>query len=153
NQFDLVNRLWNDAIVQFNALRQQSLLTPFGIDKADYADLVAALVALTSLVLGVFAWWVLRSPRTGADGLDAAYARLCGKLARAGAERGASEGPHTLTLRVTARWPENRDLHALLARYVSLRYACAFPPIEAVRDFARSVASLRVRVPARPSRA
>ena len=102
NQFDLVNRVWNEAIVQFNALRQQNLLTPFGIDKADYGNLMTALIGLSSLLLGLFAWWTLRTARGPSDPLDAAYLKLCGKLAGAGAARAPAEGPVAFARRLDA---------------------------------------------------
>jgi protein-glutamine gamma-glutamyltransferase len=155
NQFDLVNRVWNDAVVQFNTLRQQSLLAPFGIDKADYADLVAVLIGLSTLLLAVFAWWTLRSPSIASDPLDAAYARLCGKLARAGATRAPAEGPQSFAQRIAAtqqtndviRNPalvQNPAIQDLFTQYVSLRYACALPLAAAVRIFGRRVDALRV---------
>ena len=148
NQFDLVNRVWNDAIVQFNALRQQSLLTPFGIDKADYGNLMAVLIGTSSLLLGLFAWWTLRAPRGPADPLDAAYVRLCAKLARAGTARTPAEGPQAYAQRLSAAGLRSTPLHALIGAYVELRYACAAPAPEAVRRFARGVAALRVHAAA-----
>jgi protein-glutamine gamma-glutamyltransferase len=150
NQFDLVNRIWNDAIVQFNALRQQSLLTPFGIDKAEYADLVAALIGLSTLMLAAFAWWTMRLPSVPADPLDAAYNSLCRKLARAGIARAPAEGPLSFAGRVAAAQGTNvavqnlRDVQDLFARYVGLRYASALPLTADVRTFRRHVGALRV---------
>jgi hypothetical protein len=144
NQLDLVNRVWNDVIVQFNALRQQSLLTPFGIDKAEYADLVAILIGSSTLLLGLFAWWTLRSPRRTGDALDEAYAQLCRKLARAGATRAPAEGPLSFAQRLGFTKLNNPAITALLEQYVCLRYACALPSITLVRDFTRRVAALRV---------
>ena len=152
NHLDLVNRAWNDVVVQFNALRQQSLLTPFGIAHADYMDLMWTLIGVSSLLLALFAWWVLRAPPVAGDPLDAAYARLCRKLARAGAPFTPAEGPQTLAARAAAAWPGNRMLQPLFASYVGLRYACALPSAEAVRRFARAVGALRIQAPVRMAR-
>ena len=144
NQFDLVNRFWNEAIVQFNALRQKSMLTPFGIPQADYPQLLLALVLVSGVLLGLFAGWVLRAPKPRGDALDFAYARLCRKLARAGAQPHAAEGPQTLARRVAARWPTDREATRLLALYMRLRYACAAATPEQARNFARGVSALRL---------
>ncbi|MBS0557442.1 MAG: DUF3488 domain-containing transglutaminase family protein [Proteobacteria bacterium] len=144
NQLDLVNRFWNDAVIQFNALRQQSLLTPFGIVRADYPQLMLAMLVAGSLLLGFFAWWVMRAPRRAGDALDAAYARLCRKLARAGTVRDPADGPVTLAARVAARWPARGDAQDLITQYVSLRYACALPAPERIQTFTRAVAALRL---------
>ncbi len=146
NRMDLVNRFWNDAIVQFNALRQQSLLTPFGVDKAEYPQLMLAMLALGSVLLGLFAWWAMRAPKPAGDALDAAYARLCRKLARAGAARDRAEGPLTLAMRVAATWPAQHGLQDLFAQYVGLRYAHALPDPERIQNFTRAVARLRLPV-------
>ncbi len=142
NQIDLVNRGWNSAFVQFNALRQQNLLTPLGIEKADYMQLTWVLVGSSSLLLLAAAFWVMRAPRRVADPLDAAYAALCAKLARAGVLRARAEGPVDFAARVPE--PAVRDL---LSRYVALRYASAMPAADAVATFAR--AARRWRPPSR----
>lgn len=139
NQFDLVNRGWNDLIVQFNALRQRNLLSPFGIDKAEYYDLVSALIGSCCLLLGLWAWWVLRAPRSQIDALDRAYLKLCSKLQRGGLTRDAAEGPMHFGARVAAS--AFAQTSSLIAQYVNLRYACAFPSEAAVRQFDRAVRS------------
>jgi transglutaminase-like putative cysteine protease len=143
NRFDLINRFWNSAVVQFNVLRQQGLLTPFGIDKAQYSDLMAVLIGLGTLLLALFTWWVLRAPRATGDALDVAYARLCAKLARAGVPRAPTEGPLALAARVAALWPA-QELASLIADYAGLRYAQRQPPPPRVLAFARAVAALRL---------
>lgn len=144
NQFDLVNRVWNEAIVQFSALRQQSMLTPFGVDKADYGSLMAVLIGTSGLLLIAFAWWVMRAPRARDDALDVAYGKLRAKLDRAGAASTPAEGPLTLAERARARWPGDGNLAFAFANYIRLRYGCRLPDESDVRDFARSVASLRL---------
>jgi transglutaminase-like putative cysteine protease len=148
NQLDLVNRVWNNAVVQFNALRQQQLLTPFGIDKAEYTQLMTVLIATSSLLLGLFAWWTLRAPRHSGDPLDTAYLQLCRKLARAGAARAPAEGPLAYAERLGASALRSSELETLLRDYASLRYACEFPPARAVRAFAHGVAALRIHAAA-----
>ncbi len=145
NQFDLVNRVWNEAIVQFSALRQQSMLTPFGVEKADYGVLMTALIGISTFLLMAFVWWVLRAPRARDDALDVAYEKLRKKLTKAGTVSTTAEGPLTIAARATAAWPENKDLPAAFARYIRLRYGCQLPEASDVRAFARSVSSLRFR--------
>ncbi len=144
NQFDLVNRGWNSLVVQFNELRQQSLLTPFGIAKAEYYDLIGVLIGTSTVLLALYSWWVLRRPREPGDALDAAYARLCRKLARSGAARAAQEGPRTYADRLGAIAGSPMPVQQLLERYVSLRYAHALAPSAAVRDFVAAVRNLRL---------
>ena len=144
NQFDLVNRGWNSLVVQFNELRQQSLLTPFGIAKAEYYDLIGVLIGTSTILLALYSWWVLRRPREAGDALDAAYMRLCRKLARSGAARAAHEGPRTYARRVGAIADSPVPVQQLLEHYVSLRYAHALAPSAAVREFVTAVRALRL---------
>ena len=152
NRLDLVNRYWSDAIVQFNALRQQNLLTPFGVAKADYPQLMLAMLAAGTLLLGLFAWWVMRAPKPAGDALDAAYAKFRGKLARAGVALDPAAGPLTLARRAVASLPAAQDAQHLLADYVGLRYACALPAPERIQTFTRAVAALRLPVATRTAR-
>jgi transglutaminase-like putative cysteine protease len=143
NQLDIVNRGWNSLIVQFNVLRQQSLLAPFGIDKAEYYDLIGVLIGSSTLLLALYSWWVLRRPRERGDALDVAYTALCGKLAKNGIPRAANEGPVSFAARLSELAAEP-SLQGLIERYVGLRYAHALPASTAVREFAASVRALRV---------
>ena len=144
NRFDLVNRGWNSLVVQFNVLRQQNLLTPLGIAKAEYYDLIWALIGSGTLLLGAYSWWVLRRPREHADELDAAYARLCRKLGRAGVARAANEGPAVYSSRLQSLNGGDGAVTQLLQIYVSLRYARMLPAAPAVHEFAAAVRRLRL---------
>jgi transglutaminase-like putative cysteine protease len=152
NRLDLVNRFWNDAIVQFNALRQRSLLTPFGVSSADYPQLMLAMIVLGGLLLGLFAWWVMRAPRPAGDALDAAYAEFRRKLARAGVAQVPAEGPLALGSRAVAGLSSQGIVQHLLADYVDLRYACALPAPERIQTFTRAVAALRLPAATRTAR-
>ena len=152
NRLDLVNRFWNDAIIQFNALRQQTLLTPFGVSRAEYPQLMLAMLVAGTLLLGLFAWWVMRTPRPAGDALDAAFAQFCRKLARAGVTRAPADGPITLARRTGARLPAPQAAQRLLADYVDLRYACAAPAPERIQTFTRAIAALRLPIATKTAR-
>jgi len=152
NRLDLVNRFWNDAIVQFNALRQQSLLTPFGVSRADYPQLMLAMVAGGGLLLGLFAWWVMRAPWPAGDALDAAYAKFRRKLARAGVAHDPADGPLALGRRAVAGLTSPQIVQQLFSDYVGLRYACASPAPERIQTFTRAVAALRLPAATRTAR-
>ncbi|MGH8090814.1 MAG: hypothetical protein ACREO6_05110, partial [Rudaea sp.] len=149
---DLVNRFWNDAIIQFNALRQQSLLTPFGVSRADYPQLMLAMIAVGGLLLGLFAWWVMRAPKPAGDALDAAYAKFRRKLARAGVAQVQADGPVALSRRAMDRPSSLPIVQELFADYVGLRYACASPAPERIQTFTRAVAALRLPAATRTAR-
>ena len=156
NRLDVVNRMWTQTIVQFNVLRQQSLLTPFGIDRAEQKDLVLALATSVGILLLVATAWVLRSGRRrSVDPLDEGWRQLCATLARRGITSRDEEGPLDLKRRACAGI-DAADVRTTLGRlideYIALRYATSSAEPERVRAFAS--ATREFRVPAMvPSRA
>jgi transglutaminase-like putative cysteine protease len=155
NRLDVVNRLWTQTIVQFSALRQKSLLTPFGIDQAEQGDLLLALACIVAFVMLIATIWVLRTGRvTHGDALDASWTRLRRTLAKRGIEPRSDEGPLDYLVRLQVRFPgaEARiRLADLVKSYVELRYATREPPAERVRVFARAVRELRLPRTVNPS--
>ena len=141
NQFDLINRGWNNLVVQFNTQSQLSLLRPFGVDRIEPATLLWLLVAAGGALLAVATLWAMRSAR--AAPLDAAYDAFCAKLARIATARAANEGPQAYAARLGALpMPSPRcagEVQRLFADYVGLRYARAFPSAADVARFARDV--------------
>src|SRR5262249_13127949 len=114
------------------------------VDSADFGKLMGVLVACSTVLLTLFAWWVLRAPRRPGDSLDAAYRRLRTKLAKAGVASADSDGPLTLAERVHTRRPSDTSLADVFADYVRLRYALAAPAEREIKRFAQAVASLRL---------
>jgi len=145
NRWDLVNQLWNKVVVQFNALQQQNLLAQFGIDRAQWRDLAIALGVGSVILVTLAMLWALRRDRDPGDAVDRAYRRLGRRLARAGLPRHDAEGPQAYLQRLRQRFPHAaRDIEAVFARYVALRYASAQPATAAVREFTAAAAALKV---------
>lgn len=148
NRLDVVNRMWTQTIVQFNALRQRSLLTPFGVSRAEQGDLLLALACIIAFVLAVATAWVMYSARRShGDALDSQWQRVRRKLSAIGIETRADEGPldyMARALNLIDGSARNR-FAAVVQTYVVLRYAVHEPPPERVRAFAADVRELRVR--------
>ena len=123
--WDLTGFWWNQAVVQFSALKQQRMLQDFGVERATPERLVGLLLVAGMLALGLAALatssrWV----RTRAEGPLAAWRRLCARLARLGVARHANEGPRDFAARAATALPEFAPaLAAVSARFVALRYA------------------------------
>jgi transglutaminase-like putative cysteine protease len=147
NRLDLVNHLWTRTIVQFNALRQKSLLQPLGIGAAEQRDLLLALAILVAAILLAATIWVMRSPRSkDGDALDAAWRTLRQRLARRGLTDRADEGPVDYLKRIRASWaadPALPALEELVRRYVDLRYSRGAADVADVQAFARSIREIR----------
>lgn len=139
NHWDIVNRWWDQGVVGFNALRQRSLLTPFGIRDTD-TRLLSILLVITSLVFMLvgLAWALLR--RETRDPLRAALRHLERKLAQRGIVRRRGEGPQHYLSRAARALPTQRaELTRLMNDYLKLRYAHSEPPAEPLHAFQRAV--------------
>ncbi|MCK9538336.1 transglutaminaseTgpA domain-containing protein [Dokdonella sp.] len=125
NRVDIVNRLWTEGVLHFDALRQRGLLTPFGVVDARAGDLLLALAAALAATLLLATLWALRNSAvpTG-DRLDRAWSRFLDRLARRGIRRRHNEGPQALLQRVRAGAPALAAVIApLVGEYAQLRYA------------------------------
>jgi hypothetical protein len=147
DRLDIVNRLWNRGVIGFNALRQSTLLAPFGVPHLEWSQLAIALAAGIVVILGIGMLGALRRPRVRPrDALEAAQLRLQEKLAREGCARAPHEGPRDFFARCMLALPQCRaELAALAQEYLRLRYGHSAPPAEPVRNYSRAVRALRVR--------
>lgn len=147
NSLDIVNRLWTQTILQFNALRQKSLLTPFGIDDADQGQLLLLLACIVSLVMLIATFWVLRGgfAKKG-DTLDQTWNRLRRRIARRGLTALDNEGPLDYLARIKTHFPttQTEAIERLIQTYVHLRYAGVHVTAEQIDAFTRMTRELRL---------
>lgn len=125
DRFDVVSRWWRQQVVDFDALRQRQLLTPFGIKNAEINQLLIALGigSLAAVLFGV--WWSLRSKQRPAnDPLLAAWHRFDQRLRKRGLGRQSNEDPLLFTQRAARALPRDAarilELGKTFTRY---RYA------------------------------
>ena len=147
DRIDIVNRLWDQAVVGFDALRQRGLLTRFGVDPARWQSLALALALLLGALMAVAMALTLHEPRARVDALARAYAVLERRLARHGYRRSGSEPPAQFLQRVATTLPPQpaRRLYELSTGYARLRYACTpSAPALAVRDWIRRAREFRL---------
>jgi transglutaminase-like putative cysteine protease len=146
NQFDFASRLWTQGIVRFDALRQKSLLTPFGVADANQGDLLLFLSGILGGVMLIATIWAMRGNRhVEGDVLDHAWKRLGQRLRRCGIAQRANEGPFDLLRRTRSAAPVLASaIDPLVAEYVELRYATDAATPERVSAFAAAVRMLRL---------
>ena len=146
NQLDFANRLWTEGVIRFDALRQKSMLTPFGVVHANQGDLLLALSSVLGvLMLLASAWAMTGSRRVGGDALDQAWRRLTYRLDRAGFPRCPSEGPLDLLQRARMTAPATAAaLGPLVEDYANLRYGVGVPSQARVETFAAAARKLRL---------
>jgi protein-glutamine gamma-glutamyltransferase len=159
NQLDVINRMWTQTIVQFNALRQQSLLTPFGVSRAEQNDLLLVLVCVVGVLLLLATFWVLRTAnvRKG-DALDAAWRMLRRRMVDRGLPMHEYEGPLDYLKRIRSSiqdGPARQQLDDLVRLYVELRYARPEPEeadvqglLRRIREFKPPAVVQGTRIPA-----
>ena len=144
NRIDIVNRLWDQAVVGFNALRQRGLLTRFGINGSDWRSLAALLAGGASVLMAIgLALALYERPR--GDALTRGFARLQRRLERCGLPRRAGEGPRDYLLRAADRLEDadSAQLLELMATYLHLRYGSLRPPAETVHNWIQAVTKFR----------
>lgn len=145
DRWDVVNQWWNQAVNGFDSLRQQGLLQPFGIRRAEVGDLALVLAVGCTLLVAAALGWALFQRREG-DELDVWMGRLQRKLARAGVSRRAGEGPKHFLARAARALPDHRNaLERLSEVYLRARYANDEPPPESVSEFRQVVKELKTR--------
>ena len=139
NHWDIVNRMWNQGVIGYDALRQRGLLTPFGIREVDTGMLEKLLaISITLFCVVGLSWALWRRPE--GDPALAALRALERKLAGAGVARGRSEGPQNYLRRAIRALPGQRvELDYLMRCYIELRYATVEPSPESLRAFRQAV--------------
>lgn len=147
NRLDVINRWWGQTVVGFDALSQERLFRPFGIERATAQMLGIALAIAVFLALGFGALLASLRPRhKPRDAVAAAQLRLQKRLARIGIVRGIGEGPRDFYHRSILSLPASApSLRALAADYLELRYALAEPPPERIRAFSRATRNFHPR--------
>jgi transglutaminase-like putative cysteine protease len=125
--WDAINNFWNDRVVEYNELKQKSLLQWLGYKDPDWRDLgiaFAATLVVFFVAMTVYLSWRFR-PRHR-DPVQRAYEALCRKLAKRQLPRHAHEGPVDYLNRVSQTRPEwATGLAELRELYVALRYGPA----------------------------
>lgn len=147
NQFDFANRLWTESIIRFDALRQKSMLTPFGISDANQGDLLLVLSGVLGVTMLLATIWAMRSGAgSNGDRLDRAWSQLGRRLAGSGLGARANEGPLDWLQRLRTSAPTlAAQLEPLVDDYAALRYGDGAPSPDRVAAFAGAVRRWRLR--------
>jgi len=122
---DAINTFWKKHIVQFDALKQQSLLSHLGVDSTDWRSLGFTLVIIFVLFfLGLLAYLTWRYKPTPLDPAAREYLKLQKKLEMIQINRLPHEGPYDFLERAAALQPARAiQLKDIRDVYVALRYS------------------------------
>ncbi|MDJ0741079.1 MAG: DUF3488 and transglutaminase-like domain-containing protein [Gammaproteobacteria bacterium] len=136
---DAVDLGWYRWVVGFSALRQQNLLSQFGLSDLKGVALAIALVIASAMAVAVV-YLVARLPKpVRRDPLQTLWQRFVDKLQRAGLRPRPWQGADTVCGEAIQRFPAAADQLVAISRlYVQLRYGR--------RRDARQMSALRQRI-------
>jgi len=122
--WDALANQWNQWVLGYDTERQFAFLTRLGMESVTWQKMAMNLAFGLGLLVGLFSLFMLRHLYTHRpDKVQAAWLKLCRKLARAGLPRAAHEGALDYAARVAAARPELAvTIHDLATRYSALRY-------------------------------
>ncbi|HEU0220388.1 MAG TPA: DUF3488 and transglutaminase-like domain-containing protein [Gallionella sp.] len=139
----LANR-WNQWVLGYNSERQFAFLTRLGMESVTWQKMALNMVAGVGLLVALFALLMLRHLfKRQPDKVQAAWLKLCRKLAKAGLPRAAHEGAQDYAARIAAARPDLAEtMRDIAARYSTLRYGTAQDK-QVQQEFLRRTAALK----------
>jgi transglutaminase-like putative cysteine protease len=143
--WDILAFQWNQWVLGYNTERQFAFLTSLGMKAITWQNMAIIMTTGIWLVIGLFALFMLRHLfARQSDKVQAAWLKLCRKLAKAGLPRAAHEGAQDYAARIAAVRPELADtIHDLAMRYIALRYGAVHDE-QAQREFLQRAAALKI---------
>ncbi|HEY8888357.1 MAG TPA: DUF3488 and DUF4129 domain-containing transglutaminase family protein [Gallionella sp.] len=142
---DALANQWNQWVLGYDSERQFAFLTRLGMESITWQKMALNMSAGLGLVIALFALFMLRHLYVRQpDKVQAAWLKLCRKLANAGLPRAAHEGAQDYAARVAAARPELAGtILDLAARYTALRYG-TLNDEHAQREFLQRAAALKI---------
>jgi protein-glutamine gamma-glutamyltransferase len=143
--FDAMANQWNQWVIGYNNERQFAFLTRLGMQDVTWQQITINMVGGLGIAIGLLALYLLRHLFVRQpDKVQAAWLKLCRKLAKAGLPRSAHEGAIDYANRVAIARPElAHEIRDLARRYSSLRYG-KIQSDSAENEFLQRAAALRI---------
>jgi transglutaminase-like putative cysteine protease len=138
---DAITYQWNTWVIGYNYERQFALLSNFGFDS--WRSQIVSMLTGLALLIALFSLYMLRHLfKREHDKTQAAWLKLCRKLAKSGLLRLTHEGPRDFSVRVMQARPDLAlAMQDLTSSYIALRYGA--PGDEnSLREFIRRVDQL-----------
>jgi transglutaminase-like putative cysteine protease len=122
--FDAMANQWNQWVIGYNSERQFAFLTRLGMEDVTWQQITINMVAGLGIAIGLLALYLLRHLFVRQpDKVQAAWLKLCHKLAKAGLPRSAHEGALDYANRIAIARPAlAHKIRDLAKRYSALRY-------------------------------
>src|SRR3989338_8319251 len=122
--WDALANQWNQWVLGYNKELQFAFLTRLGMESVTWQKMALNMTVGLGLSIALFALFMLRHLfARRPDKVQAAWLKLCRRLAKAGLPRAAHEGAQDYATRIAAARPELADaIRDLASRYGALRY-------------------------------
>lgn len=122
-QWDAINNSWNLWVLNYDQGRQLNFLRKLGFPEIDWPQVTALFFAIVALVTAVIALPLLRDKKSLTP-IDAAYAKLCAKLAQRGYKKYTFEGPTAYQKRLEPHLNAQQfeALRGFLSLYTAAKY-------------------------------
>jgi transglutaminase-like putative cysteine protease len=134
-----LNYAWDTRVLSFDGDEQGSFFASVGIAGHGPLFFIIGTLAVTILLLALYAGWTHLRTRPRGDRVKIVYESFCRKTAKLGAPRNPSEGPLDFSRRATRLLPTESDRIRRIAKaYIALRYAPA-PDPSMLEQFAKDV--------------
>ncbi len=142
---DTLANQWNQWVLGYDTERQFAFLTRLGMESITWQKMALNMASGLGLVIALFALFMLRHLYTRQpDRVQAAWLKLCRKLADAGLPRATHEGAQDYATRIAAARPELAEAFRDLAvRYTALRYG-THNDEHAQREFLQRATALKI---------
>ncbi len=125
-RWDAISTSWIAWFSGYAYYEQKALLEKLGISFGSWISSLKTLLlglGLAFVIIGSYAFFVLKSPSEKPDAVTKYYARFCGKLARAGLARKPHMGPLDYVKFVSKNRPELKsNAFEITNLYIQLRY-------------------------------
>jgi len=143
--WDALANQWNQWVLGYDTERQFAFLTRLGMESVTWQKMALNMMAGVAFIVALFALFMLRHLfKRQPDKVQAAWLKLCRRLAKAGLPRAAHEGAQDYAARVAAARPDLADaIGEVAARYTALRYENRFDPAS-LQAFQRMVAAFKL---------
>jgi hypothetical protein len=124
--WDAISTRWSPLFEGYSYYEQKALLKKIGLTSGAWDVSFKALLlllVLIGMIIGFYAWFVLKSFKQKPDIVKKYYLQFCQKLSRAGFEKQANQGPIDYAKYISKNRPdlENR-IADITDPYVQLRY-------------------------------
>ncbi|MBI3479970.1 MAG: DUF3488 domain-containing transglutaminase family protein [Nitrosomonadales bacterium] len=142
---DTLANQWNQWVLGYDAERQFAFLTRLGIESITWQKMALDMAGGLGIAIALFALFMLRHLfARQPDKVQAAWLKLCARLAKSGLPRAAHEGAQDYAARIAAARPELAEaIRDLAARYTALRYRAGHDEHEQ-REFLQRAKALKI---------